>query len=586
MRWLILLLFAEIALAQAPGSVPPAAGPTSTAPEDRCYVEGTLVNRVTGMPVRKGYVTLQAVRRGMQPPNTANANSYTVTSNADGKFVFEDVDPGQYTVSADRGGYIRTNYRSNAGATFTLTAGQRVKDFRIAMVPQGVIAGRVVDEDGDPITDARVEAQRWVMSGGIRVLRGGQQFPVDDQGNFRIANLSAGRYLLEANYSRNVPVSAGKSREAYVTTFYPAAMDIQDATAISLAPGGEITNAEIRLRKTRVFRVQGKIVDSSGAPVRRMAMALTPKNALPGLGFTGRSLTISNDGAFDFPHVRPGNYTIEPANNVFFGGNDQNDTGSNKKIFGRFPVAVTNEDVKDLVVTLGLGPVVTGNIVTEGGESQPPPESDGNKPQQQQQANKPVPTVRLAPVDSTILSGYNARSKPDGTFEQADIAPERYRVEVNGLTDGAYVKSIRFGNEDITYGVLDLTAASGGAIDIKLSPNGASVSGSVHNDKSEAVGDVVVTLAPASMEAAQKTLFFRQTRADASGKFRFRGIPPGEYRVLAWEEVDNELLGDPEFRAHLDSNGALVKLTEGARETADVIMIPREAIEMEAAKVR
>jgi len=585
MRWLILLLFAEIAFAQAPGSAPPAAAPASTPPQDRCHVEGTLVNRVTGMPVRKGYVTLVAVRRGMQPQNAGNANGYTVTSNADGKFVFDDVDPGQYAISADRGGYIRTNYRSNSGAIFTLTAGQRIKDIRIALVPQGVIAGRVVDEDGDPITDARVQAQRWVMTGGIRTLRGSQQIPVDDQGNFRIANLSAGRYVLSADYSRNLPVNACIAREAYVTTFYPGAVDIQEATSISLAPGGEVTNAEIRLRKARVFHVHGKIVDSSGAPVRRMAMALVAKNTLPGLGFIGRSIAISNDGVFDFVHVRPGNYSIEPANNVFFGGSDQNDTGSNKKIFGRYPVAVTNEDIKDLVVNLGSGAVVTGNIVTEGGESPPPPESDGNKPQQQP-TNKPLPTVRLAPLDSTIISGYNARSKPDGTFEQADIAPERYRVEVSGLAEGAYIKSVRFGNEDITYGVLDLTAGSGGAIDIKLSPNGAAVSGSVHNDKSETVGDVVVTLAPASVETAQKTLFFRQTRTDASGKFRFRGIPPGEYRVLAWEEVDNEQLGDPEFRAHLDSNGAVVKLIEGARETADVIVIPREAIELEAAKVR
>jgi len=172
------------------------------------------VNRVTGMPVRKGYVTLVAVRRGMQPQNAGNANGYTVTSNADGKFVFDDVDPGQYAISADRGGYIRTNYRSNSGAIFTLTAGQRIKDIRIALVPQGVIAGRVVDEDGDPITDARVQAQRWVMTGGIRTLRGSQQIPVDDQGNFRIANLSAGRYVLSADYSRNLPVNAGIAREA------------------------------------------------------------------------------------------------------------------------------------------------------------------------------------------------------------------------------------------------------------------------------------------------------------------------------------------------------------------------------------
>ncbi len=36
---------------------------------------------------------------------------------------------------------------------------------------------------------------------------------------------------------------------------------------------------------------------------------------------------------------------------------------------------------------------------------------------------------------------------------------------------------------------------------------------------------------------------------DKSGQFQFRGLPPGEYRVLAWEDVDPGAWFNPAFLA-------------------------------------
>ncbi len=571
MRILFLIPLTALALAQTP-------------PQDQGRIEGILVNQVNGQPLRKGTVSLRLTVTGPQPAAAPAPGSYAVASDAEGKFVFEHVDPGRYVLMADRPGYIRATYRSSGGAFLNVGPGQVVKNIRFAITPQGVIAGRVVDEDGDPITEVRVSAMRWMTFSGIRRLGFGQGIPVDDQGNFRIGNLPAARYVLSADLSRMPPLNADKGQEAYVTTYYASALEISEATPIPLTAGGEVTNVEIRLHKTRVFHIRGKIVDSTGAMVRMMALALFPKNAGANPSFSGRNITITRDGVFDFNNVRPGSYVMQPANNVFFGANDQNETGANKKLFGRYAVTVSNEDLKDIAFPLSAGATLTGTVVTEGATPQPPP-TEGSSAKIAAKA-PPLPTVQLMPADNADMSPYTARSNPDWTYEVHDVAPERYRVNVNGTGDGIYVKSIRFGNEDVTNGILDLTTGIGGVMEVKLAPNAADVSGAVHNDKSETVGDVQVTLGPASAEVAAQTLFFRQTRTNQDGKFTFKNLPPGEYRICAWEEVDGGLASDPEFRAHFDSSSVVVKLSEGSHENSDLKLLSRDAIEVEASKVR
>jgi hypothetical protein len=54
------------------------------------------LNSVTNEPVRKARLTLRA------------RNTYTATSDAMGKFAFDNVDPGDYGLMTGRDGYGRT----------------------------------------------------------------------------------------------------------------------------------------------------------------------------------------------------------------------------------------------------------------------------------------------------------------------------------------------------------------------------------------------------------------------------------------------------------------------------------------------
>ena len=81
---------------------------------------------------------------------------------------------GKYRLSVSRNGYFTIEYGQNkpsdSGATFTLVAGKRMADLVFKMGRAGVIAGHVVDEDGEPIPEAMVVALRTVYEKGHKEL--------------------------------------------------------------------------------------------------------------------------------------------------------------------------------------------------------------------------------------------------------------------------------------------------------------------------------------------------------------------------------------------------------------------------------
>jgi hypothetical protein len=236
--------------------------------------------------------------------------------------------------------------------------------------------------------------------------------------------------------------------------------------------------------------------------------------------------------------------------------------------------------VDGLVVQLGPGAEITGTIST-----------DGSAPQQQQQGGTPGmnarPAVRLLPADEVPqIAGMNPQFNDDGTFAIHNVMPAIYRVQVQSLPQGTYVKSIRFGSQDLMKTPLDLTGGSGGAINVVLSPNAGDISGTVHGADGMPLASAVVTLWTPGVPEGGVTDFTRIALTDANGQFKFASLPPGNYRIAAWEQIDPGLGTVPEFRMKFESKAASVKLEENAHESIEAPLIGRDAIETEAAKLQ
>ncbi len=78
----------------------------------------------------------------------------------------------------------------------------------------------------------------------------------------------------------------------------------------------------------------------------------------------------------------------------------------------------------------------------------------------------------------------------------------------------------------------------------------------------------------------------KNAACDGGGAFHFGNLAPGEYFVIAWEELPADGIGQyPDFLARFTSDAAGVKLEEGSRESVEVKAISKDRIASEYARV-
>ena len=252
-----------------------APGKESRAKKTKIRVAGTVVS-ISGEPIRKANVHLQG---GSSQPGQLPFN-YGESTATNGTFVFDDVAPGRYMLTVEKTGFVATRYgaRSNAtpGTQFTLTAGMELKDLTLKMTPQGVITGKVLDQDGDPVTTATLQVLRYAYTRGRRhAANRAAATNVNDLGEYRVRRFyTPGRYYISAivhcNTSvaqhRSGPGRAGEVQEGAVTTYYPNGADVSGAAAIDVTAGSETRGIDIHLLRAKVYTVRGKAVAESAIP--------------------------------------------------------------------------------------------------------------------------------------------------------------------------------------------------------------------------------------------------------------------------------------------------------------------------------
>jgi hypothetical protein len=530
----------------------------------------------------------------VQAPTITN---YTSTTDTDGNFVFEDIDPGRFSLSAERTGYVRTMYGSkgpNLPATpLTLSASQKMTGVLIKMTPQALIAGKVTDEDGDPFPGCIVQLYRVTWNQGRKQLQPMSGSSTLPDGTFMIGGLAAGKYYLGAtnNQMRITGMRERNGRkepqEAYVTTYYPNALEAPQAAPIEVTAGIDLRGIEIRMRKARVFRIAGRAVHSSGASTSGAVLMLNSVNDL--FSFNRQpSFIRDKEGAFEFSYVLPGSYFIQPQP----GGVRSSDGSGPLPMLGRLAVTVGNEDIDNLVMTLGPGVEISGQFTLDGvgplnaeARAKLASATNGSGSTTPGGAGRQL-ALQLLAAEGISFNAPNSQNKDDGSFVMKSISPERYRMTPIGLPEGCYVKQIRYGGQDVTRSLLDLTAGSGGQIEIVLSPNAAQISGTVRNEKGEVAKDIAVTVwQPVDGQPGVQE-FFRSLRTDQNGSFKVTSLPPGDYRVIAWEQVEPGMANDSDFRSKFESKATAVKLQENSRETVEPKLLPSDVIEAEAAKIR
>jgi len=122
--------------------------------------------------------------------------------------------------------------------------------------------------------------------------------------------------------------------------------------------------------------------------------------------------------------------------------------------------------------------------------------------------------------------------KKDGTFQFTDVADGSYELKIPPYDQQWYVKSARWGTEDVLEkGVQVEKGNSGGTLEIIFSKGVAQLEGTVTDgDKPIAAAQVRLNHEPATPYNSGGG---ESTTTDQNGHFLLNYVPPGKYRVIA-----------------------------------------------------
>ena len=534
----------------------PAQQPTEADPENGS-ISGVVVDASDGEPLGKARIFLRKPESRSQPQVTK--------SGPDGKFLLVDIEPGRYRLSVRRNRYARQEYGQRGpnrpGTTLTLQPGQDLGGVTFRLVRAGVIAGRIVDEDNEPIANVQIEAMGYRYFQGKRQLVPVGRGSTDDLGEYRVFGLAAGRYRLRANYRPGFRrwgvvnlgmMLGGQQSQEYIPTYYPGAYESDQAIPIEVSAGSEILGIDIKMRPARTVRVAGTVFNGvTGRPVRQAMVMLMP-------GGSGRS-TFSNskraflrdvEGKFEIHGVTPGEYTLvarffDPA----------------ERLGGRHSVNVGDRDLDDIRLVVRPGISLPGEIRVEG-------DAEVDFPELQ---------VLLRPREVTMMGGGFGRVKEEGEFVLENVFQDVYDVSVTGAPEDFYMKAAQLGDEEALEEGLDLTAAEStpGTLKLLLSPNGGRVEGVVLNDEGQSFSGAQVALVPEGRRRKIRHLFKTAT-SDQNGAFSLRGIPPGRYKVFAWEEIEQGAWQDDDFLRDYEKESEDFEVKENDALAVELELIPSE----------
>ena len=130
-------------------------------------LDGTVLRYGTTEPIKDVQVVITA--------GTIAAAIGSTTSDASGKFHFENIPPGRYAVVARRDEYVASGSQGRPDVTVTVTLSkQEHRDVVLTMIPTSTISGRVTSSKG-PLASISIEAvQETYNRMGRRSLRSGE----------------------------------------------------------------------------------------------------------------------------------------------------------------------------------------------------------------------------------------------------------------------------------------------------------------------------------------------------------------------------------------------------------------------------
>ena len=484
-----------------------------------------VVNDLTGTPIPAATVVLEP----------EHGNKLWGRTDAGGIFTAHTESADAYILSVSRKGYRQTG--KPLGTMIDITAAGQ-SDITVRMRPLGVLAGRVLDQYGDPVAHAIVSTEDKVaVPGAGATFMSYWAATTNDLGEYRIAEVEPGKHYVAAEYnSADSRRTVGDRRWPKTVGFvmYPDTTQVDRAMQVEVGPG-EITRLnDIHLKIRPALTISGRISPPPTTDHYSLSLARGAQLALHSMpSFQGGSSDAT--GKFEI-EVLPGKYTLIASDEK---------TGKTSK---PLTLEVSDKNIPGLELELTLGYEIHGRIVIDG-----PEHLDFSK-------------ILLT------LGGPLVKIDANGTFETT--APGGKGVYmVQSLPPGWYVKDVSIGGKRPQARIFDLEPGTTD-VSITLSPRSAELEIAVEG-ASAGLKAAMVILIPDD-QSTPDLMSIPRAEPSASGTFVAHSLPPGSYRVFTLAATDIALMMRPDLL--LQKHRALATLIAVSEGEYKKIVVPLQKI--------
>src|SRR5262245_27979966 len=520
----------------------------------------SLPTTLGGLPVLTPPVSATAVV-GSLP---ARAVPASVPTDAQGRFVIQNVEAGGYRITVAANGYARQEYGQKSfgaqGTVINEAPGQGLKDIVVRMTPAGNVTGHISDDLAKPAVGAQVQLLRTSYNpNGQKQFQAAGTAKTNDRGEYRLYWVTPGKYYLSAG-SASGPTRAlefggtGDSpnglQESYALAYYPGAADLKDAAAIEVQAGVELSGIDFMVPVQQLRKVRGRVIDSRTGQKPAAASLSIASRTLTGGGFSmgANQAYNSTDGTFEIRDVAPGSYVVtaqiqEPNQTAPLPPSSPGRPGAS------VPVNVVMADVDGIVLNIVAPVSIPGRLIVEGQQLS---SVQGFERMQVQLAQADSLPFTPTPQFQTL--------KSDGTFREDNAMPGQYRISVLLIPPDFYVKEALFDQTDVLNKPLIFNGSVPTPLDIVLSPKAGQVEVTVMNDKHEPARGVQVVLIPDLHR--ERTDLYKTSISGQNGRLTMRGITPGDYKLFAWEAIEQFAYFDSDFIQRFESQAKPVHITE------------------------
>jgi hypothetical protein len=483
----------------------------------------------------------------------------TITTDDDGNFHINGLEPGVYSVVGTLPGYVPVDDETQAARGRDLyRPGDTVT---LRLVKGGVITGRVTDASGEPVVALTVRVYRVRDVEGLPLtadqgLYFSQTVQTDDRGVYRVFGLRAGAYVVAGGGA--MPWGLPTAFDADAPTFYPSGTR-DTAAEVAVRAGQETNGVDIRLRDEPGRRVSGTISAAEGVPAADDfgGAQVTLMHAASGMVVNWTWVTPMEGGrGFSFEGVADGEYDVQA---------QQSGRTGVSGVSAPLRVTVRGADVTGLRLPLAPLASASGTVRVE-------PLADAERrseackerapasllPQETVLAARrdepPTAAGAASPPRTRSLRSLEAAPDETGSFTFRALEQGRYRLNARPADESLYVRAIQL--PDTTATTAATTPATPGkprpaapardsinvragqqltGINVRLAEGAAALSGRlVSADEGAPVASATllrVHLVPAEREHADEVLRYRETIPLADGTFAFRNLAPGRYHL-------------------------------------------------------